>query len=161
MVRGRALSTWVLAAETPLRALAYHVGVWPPPCRACDFSTWTASASKVLHLSLLESLEDVTQESLFGGQMWGLTHPSPADIPCCPLTLSELGVYLQASLGKSDTPYSLLRDSGPGSQEGATQVILMPPEQLVARKENGPVGLHWERHIPASSQPSEGIRNLG
>lgn len=87
--------------------------------------------------------------------------PSPADTPCCPLTLSELGVCLQASLGKSDTPCSLLRDSGPGPQKGATQVILMPPEQLVARKENGPVGLRWERYIPASSQPSEGIRNLG
>lgn len=74
VVRGRALSTWVLTAETPLHAPAYCVGVWLP---VPVISTWVASASKVLHPRLLESLADVTQESLFGGQMWGLTHPQP------------------------------------------------------------------------------------
>lgn len=48
------------------------------------------------------------------------TSPSlRADFPCCPLTLSELGICLQASLERV-TSCSLLQDSGPGPQKGAS-----------------------------------------
>lgn len=52
---------------------------------ACDFSPGQLSASKVLHLRLPESPEEVTQESLFGGLMWGFAHPPASgliDFPC-------------------------------------------------------------------------------
>lgn len=79
--------------------------------------------------------------------------PSPASglVSLLPSYLSELGICLPASSERA-TPCSLLQDLGPGPQKGAIQSH-SDATRAAGGQEERPVGLHWERYLPTSSQP--------